>query len=307
MEQPLVTAILCTYNRESYLREALDSILAQTYPHIEILVVDDGSTNEGMFRILEEYAGRITLIRRPKNSGTCELPRYEGVEKAHGKYCAFLDSDDLWAPDKIRKQVAFMDSHPEIGLCHTYVNVIDGEGKALKIRHEGGLPPTGNCGKALLEHCFISISSIMVRPRVWLDAVDRKDIIHLGMEWDILLRAAMKHDFGLIPEVCAAYRRSPEGVTTSNWKWTPRDVGAMERIWKSGVWSHFATRAEMRRIMQAAYLENALHHHAAGHHLYCAYFVRGGLRHGCFNMPLYAVLLKTLVKSVIGKGRVNAR
>ncbi len=298
MEQPLVTAILCTYNRESYLREALDSILAQTYPNLEVLVVDDGSSNEAMFRILDEYKGRITVVRRPKNSGTCELPRYEGVERARGKYCAFLDSDDLWAPGKISKQVAFMESHPEIGLCHTYVNVIDGEGRVLKIRHEGRLPPTGNCGKALLENCFISISSIMVRPRVWLDAVDRKNIVHLGMEWDILLRAAVKHDFGLIPEVCAAYRRSSEGVTTSNWKWTPRDVGAMERIWESRVWSHFATRTEMRRLLQEAYLENAGHHHALRRHVHCAYFVMQGLRHGIFNVDLHAVLLKTLVRSV---------
>lgn len=298
-DKPLVTAILCTYNRESYLREALDSILAQTYPNMEVLVVDDGSKNEAMFRILDEYRGRITVVRRSKNSGTCELPRYEGVERAHGRYCAFLDSDDLWAPDKISKQVEFMEGHPEIGLCHTYVNVIDENGRILKIRHEGVLPSTGRCGKALLEHCFVSISSVMVRREVWLDAVDRKDLVHLGMEWDILLAIAVKHSFGLVPEVLGAYRRSPEGVTATDWRWKPKDVGAMERIWESGIWSNFATRSEMRKILQNAYLENATHHHGQGNHLYCARFVMAGLRHGWLNTGLYAVLLKTMFRSVV--------
>lgn len=294
MRLPLVTCITCTYNRERFLREALESIFSQTYKNIEVLVVDDASTNPGMFDILESYKGRLRIIRRTKNSGTCELPRYQGVREAQGKYCAFLDSDDLWMPDKIEHQVAFMEAYPDVPLCHTGTRVIDEDGRMLYVRHEGVIPPTGSCGRELLRHCFITVSSVMVRPRFWLEAMPEKRIRQLGMEWDFLVQLACQYPFGYLPEPLSAYRTSGDGITKVRWKWCPRDILAMDRIYSSGAWSALVSRPEMLSIMSDAYIENAEYWRHRRMYGRSIYFVVRGLRHQPWRAAYIVMLFKVL-------------
>lgn len=289
---PLVSAIVGVYNREAYLREALDSILAQTYPAIELIVVDDGSTNAGVFRIYESYGNKIRLIRRDRNSGTCELARYQGVKAARGAYCAFLDSDDLWEPHKIEEQIAFMEAHPKIPLCHTYTWVIDERGRRLRLRHEGVIPPTGVCARQLVEHCFISISSVMVRPRFWLDAVPEEKIRHLGMEWDFLLAIARQHEIGFLPEPLACYRQTPGGAHEMRWRWAPRDVIAMRRHRAEGLWKGVVTPAEGRRLLVEALLENSQFWRDRGHPVRAVYFAASALREQFYSKAAWSHLIR---------------
>ncbi len=301
---PLVTAIVGVYNREEYLREALDSILGQTYRDLELIVVDDGSTNPGVFRIYDSYGDRIRLVRREKNSKTCEMSRYEGVKAARGKYCAFLDSDDLWEPGKIEKQVAFLEAHPDIPLCHTYAWVMDETGRRLHVRHEGAIPPTGHCARQLVEHCFVSISSVVVRGEVWLGAQREEEITELGMEWDFLLSIARRRQIGFIPEPLASYRHAEGGAHLMRWRWTPRDVIAMERLRAKGLWEGVVSEREGAEVLVSALLENSQYWRDRRHCGRAAYFALKALRRDASAAGAWDALARALLKP-LARGRTG--
>lgn len=110
---PLVSVILCVYNGEKYLREAIDSVLNQSYPHIELLAVDDGSTDRTS-EILREYGSKIRSFFQT-NRGQPAAQNF-ALGQVKGKYLSFLDADDLYLQDKIRSHVQFLEEHPEISM-----------------------------------------------------------------------------------------------------------------------------------------------------------------------------------------------
>ena len=108
----LVSIIVPVYNAEKFIRETMDSVLAQTYPRWELLLVEDGSS-DGSVDVIEEYIAekeesRIRLIRLPSNQGAARA-RNKGLEEASGRYIAYLDADDLWIPEKLEHELRFME------------------------------------------------------------------------------------------------------------------------------------------------------------------------------------------------------
>ena len=118
MANPLISCIIPVFNGERYLGEALDSILAQTYRPIEIIVVDDGST-DGTGELVARYGDRIRYFRQ--NNEGAPTARNAGLSAARGAFVAFLDSDDLWHPDKLERQMARFEARPELDLCVTHL------------------------------------------------------------------------------------------------------------------------------------------------------------------------------------------
>lgn len=114
--QPLVSVVIPAYNCANYLRRSIDSALGQTYPHIECLVVNDGSTDDTA-QVALSYDHRVNLINRP--NGGASAARNTGIDRASGEFIAFLDADDYWHPSKIEKQVGLMLDHPEVVLVST--------------------------------------------------------------------------------------------------------------------------------------------------------------------------------------------
>lgn len=111
MEQDLVSIIVPVYNVEKYIVETMDCVRKQTYPHWELLLVEDGSRDKSA-AVIEEYIRqtgdeRIKLIRQPENMGAARA-RNRGLEEAAGRYIAYLDADDLWVPEKLQKEITFM-------------------------------------------------------------------------------------------------------------------------------------------------------------------------------------------------------
>src|SRR5512143_3730544 len=109
--EPLVSVVMPVYNGARYLRQALESALAQTYRPLEIVVVDDGSTDETP-AILAEFGTRIRALRQP-NSGSAAA-RNAALDAARGELIAFLDADDLWLPQKLAVQVEYLREHPDV-------------------------------------------------------------------------------------------------------------------------------------------------------------------------------------------------
>ena len=112
MNNPLVSVIIPTYNRAALLREAVESVLKQTYGAIEVVVVDDGSTDDTA-AVMQEYGNRVRYSRRP--NGGVNAARNIGIKQAKGQYLALLDSDDLWEPYKIEMQVALLKKFSDVG------------------------------------------------------------------------------------------------------------------------------------------------------------------------------------------------
>ena len=123
-----VTAAITTYDRARYLQGALDSVHAQTRPPDEVLVVDDGSTDDTP-SVLAGYEDRIRVVRQ-ENAGR-SAARNTAVREARCDLLSFLDSDDRWTPDKLDRHVPVLEADPAVGLVHGHVEVIDGEGRPI--------------------------------------------------------------------------------------------------------------------------------------------------------------------------------
>jgi glycosyltransferase involved in cell wall biosynthesis len=114
----LISCIIPVFNGERYLREAIDSVLAQTYRTLDVIVVDDGST-DGSAQIAESFGASVRVIAQ-SNQGHAAA-RNTGVQHARGQLLAFLDADDLWHPEKLERQMRLLEQHPNAGGCVAHV------------------------------------------------------------------------------------------------------------------------------------------------------------------------------------------
>ncbi|MBI3997032.1 MAG: glycosyltransferase [Candidatus Omnitrophica bacterium] len=113
--RPLVSVVIPTFNRAAMLREALESVFHQTVKSFEVIVVDDGSTDDTS-RVVKSFAHGIVYLRQ-ENQGVAAA-RNSGIKAAKGRYIAFLDSDDLWLPHKLERQIDYLRAHPDVGLLY---------------------------------------------------------------------------------------------------------------------------------------------------------------------------------------------
>lgn len=115
--EPTVSVIMPVYNTERYVAEALKSILSQSYKNLEVICIDDGST-DGTLSVLEKFKDRIIILKNEHNMGIAPT-RNKGLSAAHGDFIAFMDADDIWKPEKLEKQLQEFEKNPELGICFT--------------------------------------------------------------------------------------------------------------------------------------------------------------------------------------------
>lgn len=165
-EEPLVNVAIITYNQKEFLRECIESVLQQDYTNIEIVVADDGST-DGTHDMLREYdqryPGKFRLVLSEKNEGITT-----NSNKAHfacrGKYVAWMGGDDLMLPGKIRRQVEFMETHPDCTICYHDLDVFDSDtGKTLYLFSQKNPPREGDARVSIKYGTFNGACSTMVR------------------------------------------------------------------------------------------------------------------------------------------------
>ena len=262
MREPLVSVIVGVYNKEKYIESCLRSVLGQTYPHFELIVVDDASTDGSLAEIGKMEDGRIRLVRMPANSGLPAIPRNRGLAQARGEFVAFLDADDRWLDQKLYKQIDFMRKRPEFPLTHTGCYVIDSAGTRKEIRHEGSVPPSGEYFRGLMKHCWICLSTIMLR-RDLLDKIglfnESPDYL-TGEDWEFFWRAARHHPIGFLEEPLAEYRKHENNISKIGWNWrgTPRDYLTLNRLYeRRKLWAGAVSPAEMKGAILDAAEENA--------------------------------------------------
>ncbi len=192
---PLVSIIIPTYNRAWVIREAVDSVLGQTYRNFELIVVDDGSTDNTL-DILESYGNDITVIQQ-ENQGVSSA-RNTGVAAAKGEYIAFLDSDDVWQPKKLEVQTAYFVSHPDVMICQTEeIWVRKGVRVNPKNRHK---KPSGMIFMPSLELCLVSPSAVMMKKSLLENMGGFDTSLPACEDYDLWLRISLNLPVHLIDE-----------------------------------------------------------------------------------------------------------
>lgn len=156
-----VSVIIPAYNASSFIGQAIDSILGQTYQDIEIIVVDDGSA-DATKDIVAQYGDRVTYIYQ-ENQGHA-ISRNVGMKNSMGEYCAFLDADDQWLPEKIERQVKVLNERPEVGIVHCDIKKVDADGNFIPKYKENEKYKTGDIFPYLLTRKgHIATSSAIFR------------------------------------------------------------------------------------------------------------------------------------------------
>lgn len=136
-EQPLVSVCVPVYNAGDFLQETLESVLNQTYSNIEVIIVDDCS-KDGSRQIIEKYQKkdrRVRTILMDQNSNVC-VAGNQAFANANGKYVAVIGHDDIWREDKIEKQITFLEEHPDVGICFTWIEVLGENGVTISKEYE---------------------------------------------------------------------------------------------------------------------------------------------------------------------------
>ena len=282
-KSPTVSVIIGVHNKAPYLRQCIDSVLNQTYTDYELIIVDDCSTDDSP-TIIRMYADRIRVIRLEKNTGLPAIPRNIGIKNSTGKYIAFLDADDYWEVAKLEKQMECLSNvSSEIGLCHTYVNIVDEHGRFLRIRHDRILPPTGDCYQQLLRHCFISTSSVLIRKSV-LDDVglfNQDPSYRCGEDYELFIRISYKYQVALVDTVLASYREAEKSVSrTNNWKGTPEHVPShVSFLNRTDLYRENVTKSYLQSILLDACNTNSQYWRDQGFYGHALWFVWTALRH----------------------------
>jgi glycosyltransferase involved in cell wall biosynthesis len=248
---PLVTAAIPTYNRARFLRGAIDSVLGQTFRDYEVVVVDDGSTDETP-EILAEYGNRIRHVRQD-NAGR-SAARNRCIGEARGRYVSFLDSDDRWLPEKLAVHVPVLEERPRVGMVHGHIDVIDEHDRPrddlTAFHHELWTRAHRNgvtyAGYALECRCFSSATTFR---REVFDRVGLYDESLALDDYELYLRVALEYEIVFLERSVALYRYHGDNMS-------PRDL-TLGQI--QGAEKHLALIAERDRVPERARARRNLH------------------------------------------------
>lgn len=226
---PLVSVIIPTYNNSHYFIEAIESVLAQTYQNYEIIVVDDGSTDDTK-SLLQPYLDRIQYIY--KTNGGVSTARNVGIRASKGKYLAFLDSDDLWLLEKLYLQVKRFNMSPELAVVFTDNYAFNESGITCPSNKQRYGVHEGWVFEKLFLRNFIGNSTIMVK-RECLNRIglfDESQEISVVQDFNFLLRLARYFPFGYVGKVLMKYRIHKSNLSSDFEKMYTQDFINFEKI-----------------------------------------------------------------------------
>ena len=225
---PKVSVLIPAYNAMAYLPETLDNVLKQTFKDFEVLIINDGSSDN-----IVEWASTITDPRvkliSQANQGV-SIARNTAVMNARGEYVAFVDADDLWKPTKLEQQIHCLDDNPEVALVHTWMLLIDEEGKSTGRVMKSTLE--GDALQKIIERNSIACSSVMIR-RSCFENVGIFDCNLKSIEdWDMWIRIALHYPLALIKEPLTYHRKLGNSLS-KNWLVMEKDFGqVIEKTFK---------------------------------------------------------------------------
>jgi glycosyltransferase involved in cell wall biosynthesis len=194
----MLTIIIPTYNRLRFLKSAINSVFCQTYRQFQLIVADDGSIDG-----TKDY---VQNLNNPENLRYLRLPhcglpgkvRNAGARLANGRFLAFLDSDDLWKPEKLARQIAFFEEHPEFRICHTREIWQRGEEIVSQAGQKHGR--SGFIFTDALKKCIIGPSTVMMRRELFEEFRGFREDLEITEDYELWLRITAKYPVGYIDE-----------------------------------------------------------------------------------------------------------
>lgn len=213
---PLVSIIVPVYNGELYIKQCVESLLAQRYPNKEIIVVDDGST-DGTAQVLKSMPQEVHYILQ-ENAGSA-VARNTGIENAKGEYIAFNDGDDIWAPNRLHQQVEFLETHPEYGIAtgrFTHVDesfeLSDAVAVDESVPVEVIAERSGWVYHTLFECSWYHIIAALVRAEI-LKEVRFVPSFRRGQDYDFWLQLANHSKVAQLSSNYAYYRKNEQSIS----------------------------------------------------------------------------------------------
>ncbi len=225
VDHPLVSVIIPAYNAESYIDEALQSALDQTYSNLEIIVVNDGS-KDGTAERVAAYRPRVHYYQQTNSGGYPGAPRNTGIKHCHGRYLCFLDADDIMLPDRVEKQVDFLSKHPEVGLVYVDYQNFSSKGLADKTHFQtcsllhkkleckqSLVLPREEAAAHLAQENFGLPSSMMIKREVLNSVPDFSTALQTGEDFHYCYLVARHYSLGVIKHLGALRRLHGSNAT----------------------------------------------------------------------------------------------
>lgn len=215
---PKVSIIIPTYNRADLLPRAIASILAQTFRNFELIIVDDGSTDDTpeVVNKFQEKDNRVKYIRQ-ENSGGAARPKNTGIKNAAGEYIAVLDSDDEWLPEKLAKQLNLFEkfNNPNLGFVGCHAFIVNKKPDGQNIFKIPSYRKSEFLEKILHRDYLGSGSGIMYKKSVFDDIGFFDENLKSGQDWEMRIRLLQKYDFEAVPEPLIKYHLHQASVSES--------------------------------------------------------------------------------------------
>jgi glycosyltransferase involved in cell wall biosynthesis len=215
--QPVVSVIIPTYNRANYIKKSLQSAVSQTVRDIEIIIINNYSTDNTLEVISSFNDTRIKIINF-KNGGVIAKSRNQGMVQSTGRYIAFLDDDDIWCPDKLELQIEYLESHPEFGAVYSNAIIIDEKDNRKGYLIKRGQAKEGQIFQHLLGGNFITILTVLMR-RELLESIglfNEEPSLIAVEDYEYWMRTAFKFGFGYISKPLALYRIHGTSISKKN-------------------------------------------------------------------------------------------
>jgi len=213
-----VSIVIPAYNKAGWTTRTVESVLGQTYPNMEVIVVDDGSTDDTRDRLVR-FKDRIRYVHK-KNGGACSA-RNLGIRLATGEYIGFLDCDDMYLPRKVESSVSYLEDNPDFGFVHNPVYLIDENDRTIGVSLTRRKCPVGWISRELLLGNFICNPSVIVKKACFEKVGLFDETIFVPADWDMWLRLAEQYKAGYIGQLLSSYRIAGN--------YTPRNMEQAER------------------------------------------------------------------------------
>ena len=260
MKKPLVSVVIATYNRRKYLRYALESILSQTYTNLEVIVVDDGST-DGSENLVKSYNDKRIKYIYQENGGQNNA-KNTGLCSAKGKYLSILDSDDIWHSQKVEKQVKVLEAKPDVGLVYCGTNIIDEDNNLIDTQpmvfYRGNV-----VDKLMMKNFLYNGSNAMYRAECIYKTGVFDNSVKRMTDWDLYLRISLSYNFDYVNEYLLYYRVHNDNMSCGFEKYEEAGLKILERLFDNPLLSknHKKLRnkayAARYSYMARRYFENA--------------------------------------------------
>jgi len=202
---PNVSVIMNCLNCSKYLNEAIDSVYSQTFQDWEIIFWDNASTDNSA-KIAKSYDSKLRYFCSEKTVPLGQA-RNLAIEKAMGKYIAFLDCDDIWLPEKLEMQIKIFKENPDVMLVYSNSSVMDSEGNILRNALDPQKLVRGNIFNELLSrHNFIALLTVIINKEVLDEVGIFNNNYNIAEEYDLFLRIAYKHPIDYVEQPLGKYR-----------------------------------------------------------------------------------------------------